>query len=87
VGGGGSSGNRVNTTPATISTWVWPGRKRARRGTRLLGWDEAPEAEESGWRRRAVAELRLSIARDRRRRNRGKRPAAIPSSTWSVGSG
>jgi hypothetical protein len=40
--GGGSSGNHVNMTPAVDSTRVWPGRKRARRGTRLRGYDEAP---------------------------------------------
>jgi hypothetical protein len=47
-GGGGLSGNRVNTTPATISTRVWPGRKRARRGMRLRGRDKVPGAEEGG---------------------------------------
>jgi hypothetical protein len=32
AGSGGSSGNHVNVTSAMVSTQVWPGRKRARRG-------------------------------------------------------
>jgi hypothetical protein len=48
VGGGGSSANRVNVTLAMVSTHVWLGRKRARRGTRLRGWDESLRAEEGG---------------------------------------
>jgi hypothetical protein len=63
---GGSSGNRVNATPAIVSTRVWPGRKRARREMHLGGWDEAPGAEERGRWRRAVAELRRGIACARR---------------------
>jgi hypothetical protein len=41
-----SSGIRVNATPAMIFARVWPGRKRARRGTRLGAWHKAMEAEE-----------------------------------------
>jgi hypothetical protein len=48
VGGGGSSENRVNVTPVTVSTQVCPRRKRAMRGTRLGGWDKAPWVEEGG---------------------------------------
>jgi hypothetical protein len=54
----GSLENRVNAIPATIFTRIWSGRKRARRGTRLRDRVEAPGAEEGGWRRRAVVELR-----------------------------
>jgi hypothetical protein len=36
-GGGGSSEIRVNATPASDSTRIWPERKRARRGTHLGG--------------------------------------------------
>jgi hypothetical protein len=43
-----SSGNRVNAIPATILARVWPGRKRARRGTRLRAWNGAPGAREGG---------------------------------------
>jgi hypothetical protein len=35
AGGSGSSDIHVNATPTADSTQVWPGRKRARRGTRL----------------------------------------------------
>jgi hypothetical protein len=55
--GGGSSENRVNVTPVTASTRVWPGRKRARRGTCLRGWSEAPGSEE-GVRWRGAARQR-----------------------------
>jgi hypothetical protein len=41
-----SPGNHVNVISATISTRVWSGRKRSRRGTRLRDQDEAPGAEE-----------------------------------------
>jgi hypothetical protein len=90
AGGGGSSENHVNMILATVSTWVWRGRKRARRGTHLGGWDEASGAWESGPRRGAVAELRRDIARARRRGHRGekgRRRCPPPRGALAVGGG
>jgi hypothetical protein len=62
----GSPENCVNAILATISTRVWPGRKTARRGTRLGAWNEAPGAEEGGrWRGAARRQQRASFTAGR----------------------
>jgi hypothetical protein len=54
----GSSENRDYVIPVAISTRVWSGRRRVRRGTRLRGSDEVLVAGEGERRRGMVAELR-----------------------------
>jgi hypothetical protein len=78
VCGGSSSENRVNATPAMVSTPVWPGRKRARRGTCLgarVG-ETRPERDARWW---CAARRRwLAIACAGKRGGRGKEAGEFP---------
>jgi hypothetical protein len=64
--------------PATILTWVWSGRKRARRGTCLKDRDEAPGAEEGGRRQRAVEELQQASSTAGMGEGRGNQASEDP---------
>jgi hypothetical protein len=73
-----SSENRVNAIPATISAWVWPRRKRERKGKRLGAYNEGPGAVDGGRRQGAAPRRRRASVTVGRGEGRGKQAGEDP---------